>query len=74
MAKPKPWEVSDELWAGDEPLLPQRPRSFRHPGRKRPDDRPALQGIVLHTGIAREHLPQAAGLRSGMLEARRSET
>ncbi|MFC4894480.1 transposase [Streptosporangium amethystogenes subsp. fukuiense] len=45
---------------GDEPLLPQRQRRFRHPGRKRLDDRLALQGIlfVLHTGIAWEHLPQ----------------
>ncbi|NUP24749.1 MAG: transposase [Streptomyces sp.] len=38
------------------------------PGRKRLDDRLALQGIlfVLHTGIAREHLPQELGYGSGM--------
>ncbi|MFB9494985.1 transposase [Nonomuraea dietziae] len=51
-----------------EPLLPQRQRRFRHPGRKRLDDRLALQGIlfVLHTGIAWEHLPQELGYGSGM--------
>ncbi|MEU6731464.1 transposase [Nonomuraea wenchangensis] len=64
----KPWEVSDELWAVIEPLLPQRQRRFRHPGRKRLDDRLALQGIlfVLHTGIAWEHLSQELGYGSGM--------
>jgi len=68
MARLKPWEVSDELWAVIEPLLPERKRWFRHPGRKRLDDRHALQGIlfVLHTGIAWEHLPQEPGYGSGM--------
>jgi transposase len=68
VAKLKPWEDSDDLWAVIEPLLPQRQRRFRHPGRKRPDDRLALQGIlfVLHTGIAWEHLPQELGYGSGM--------
>nr|WP_218009261.1 IS5 family transposase [Herbidospora cretacea] len=68
MAKLKPWEVDDELWAVIEPLLPRRPRRVRHPGRKRLDDRLALQGIlfVLHTGIAWEHLPQELGYGSGM--------
>ncbi|MEV4358709.1 transposase [Nonomuraea sp. NPDC049625] len=51
-----------------EPLLPQRQRRFRHPGRKRLHDRLALQDIffVLHTGIAWEHLPQELGYGSGM--------
>nr|WP_223167752.1 hypothetical protein [Nonomuraea sp. SYSU D8015] len=39
MARAKPREVSDELRAVIEPLLPQRQRRFRHPGRKRLDDR-----------------------------------
>ncbi|GAA4521723.1 hypothetical protein GCM10023096_46960 [Nonomuraea ferruginea] len=68
MTKLKPWEVSDELWAVIKPLLPEHQRRFRHPGRKRLDDRLALQGIlfVLHTGIAWEHLPQELGYGSGM--------
>ncbi|MBN6052441.1 transposase, partial [Nonomuraea sp. RK-328] len=68
MARLKPWEVSDELGQVIEPLLPKRERRFRHPGRKRLDDRLALQGIlfVLHTGIAWEHLPQELGYGSGM--------
>ena len=49
----KPWEVPDGLWERIEPLLPRKPRRFRHPGRKPFDDRLALQGIlfVLHTGF-----------------------
>ena len=49
-----PWIVSDDLWELIEPLLPTRERRFRYPGRRRFDDRLALQGIlfVLHTGIA----------------------
>lgn len=68
MARLKPWEVSDELWAVIEPLLPKHRRRARWPGRKRLDDRLALQGIlfVLHTGIAWEHLPQELGHGSGM--------
>jgi transposase len=68
MARLKPWEVSDELWAVIEPLASKHERRFRHPGRKRLDDRLALQGIlfVLHTGIAWEHLPQELGYGSGM--------
>jgi transposase len=73
MARLKPWEVSDELWALIEPLVPKHERRFRHPGRKRLDDRLALQGIlfVLHTGIAWEHLPQELGYGSGMTCRRR---
>jgi transposase len=43
-------------------------RRFRHPGRKRLDDRKALCGIlfVLYTGIAWEFLPQELGYGSGM--------
>ncbi|MGW4196481.1 IS5 family transposase [Streptomyces sp. NPDC005004] len=68
MARSKPWEVDDELWAVVEPLLPKVERRVRHPGRKRHPDRLVFQGIlfVLHTGIAWEHLPQELGFGSGM--------
>ncbi|MFK4189197.1 IS5 family transposase [Streptomyces sparsogenes] len=68
MARPKPWEVDDELWAVIEPLLPKVERRARHPGRKRHPDRLVFQGIlfVLHTGISWEHLPQELGFGSGM--------
>ncbi len=67
MARRKPWEVSDELWAVIEPLLPKHERRFRHPGRKRIDDRRTLQGVlfVLYTGIQWEYLPQEWGFGSG---------
>jgi transposase len=62
-----PWIVSDELWELVEPLLPQKERRFRYPGRKRLPDREALQGIlfVLHTGVAWRHLPLELGFGSG---------
>ncbi|MFF9919476.1 IS5 family transposase [Streptomyces globisporus] len=68
MARRKPWDVDDELWAVVEPLLPKIERRTRHPGRKRHPDRLVFQGIlfVLHTGIAWEHLPQELGFGSGM--------
>uniref|UniRef100_UPI003F5845A7 IS5 family transposase n=1 Tax=Streptomyces griseoaurantiacus TaxID=68213 RepID=UPI003F5845A7 len=60
--------VSDELWDHLEPLLPQRERRFRYPGRKPLPDRDVLCGIlyVLHTGIQWEYLPQDLGFGSGM--------
>ena len=63
-----PWIVSDELWELVEPLLPVKERRFRYPGRRRLPDRQALQGIlfVLHTGIARQHLPSELGFGSGV--------
>ena len=69
----KPWDVPDGLWERIEPLLPRKPRRFRHPGRKPFDDRLALQGIlfVLHTGIGWEHLPQELGFGCGMTAWRR---
>lgn len=62
-----PWIVVDALWAKVELLLPKKERRFRYPGRKRLDDRAALQGIlfVLHTGIAWRHLPLELGFGSG---------
>ena len=72
MARPKPWEIDDELGV-IEPLLPKVERRTRYPGRKRHPDRLVFQGIlfVLHTGIAREHLPQELGFGSGMTCRRR---
>jgi transposase len=60
--------VSDELWEVMQPLVPRIERRFRHPGRKRIDDRRVLTGIlfVLQTGIPWEHLPQEMGCGSGM--------
>ena len=62
-----PWIVVDALWGRVEPLLPRKERRFRYPGRRRLDDRAALQGIlfVLHTGIAWRHLPLELGSGSG---------
>lgn len=63
-----PWIVSDELWDRLEPLLPQRKRRCRYPGRKPLPDRKVLCGIlcVLHTGIQMECLPKELGFGSGM--------
>jgi transposase len=63
-----PWMVSEGLWERIEPLLPRRQRRFRYPGRRPPDDRGVLSGIlfVLETGIAWEHLRQELGFDSGM--------
>jgi transposase len=68
MAQRRPWEVEDSLWELIEPLLPRAERRFRHPGRRRLDDRKALCGIlfVLYTGIPWEFLPQELGYGSGM--------
>jgi transposase len=63
VAQRRPWEVQDDLWELIEPLLPKVRRRYRHPGRKRLDDRKALNGIlfVLYTGIAWQFLPQEVG-------------
>lgn len=67
-SRPKRWEVSDGLWERAAPLLPAHQRRFRYPGRKRLDDRRALEGIlfILITGTPWEHLPQELGYGSGM--------
>jgi transposase len=67
-----PWEVSDELWALVEPLLPVPERVF---GRPRVSDRAALEGIlfVLVTGIPWRALPQQLGYGSGVTCWRRLE-
>lgn len=67
MAQPKPWVVSDELWAVIELLLPRRERRYRHPGRERIDDRKTLQGVlfVLCARVQWVFLPQEPGFGSG---------
>jgi transposase len=62
------YEVSDELWARIQPLLPVKPRRSRWPGRLPLDDRACLNGIlfVLLTGIRWTDLPQQLGYGSGM--------
>ena len=63
-----PTLIDDQLWQLLEPLLPRPPRRYRHPGRKRLDDRKVLAGIlfVLTTGIVWQRLPQELGYGSGM--------
>jgi hypothetical protein len=58
---------TDELWARLEPLIPVCPRRFRHPGRKRADDRAALEGILyeVRTGVGWNRLPTALFGTSG---------
>ena len=69
----KPWEVPNGFRERVEPLLLERQRRFRYPGRRPLGDRRVLQGIlfVLHTGIGWEHLPQELGFGSGMTAWRR---
>ncbi len=59
--------LTDELWARLGPLIPVRPRRFRHPGRRRAGDRAALEGIlyVVRTGIGWNRLPTALFGASG---------
>ncbi|MBR7833714.1 transposase, partial [Actinospica durhamensis] len=61
-------EITDELWALIEPLLPVKPRRRRYPGRMPLDDRAVLTGIlvVLARGIGFERLPKELGFGSGM--------
>ena len=65
---PSRFEITDELWAEIEPLIPVRERRRRYPGRKAIEDRLTLDGIlhVLHTGIAWEDLPREYGYGSGL--------
>jgi transposase len=60
--------VNDAAWERIAPLLPERPRRRRNPGRKPLDDRAALNGIlvVLSRRIGFEKLPQELEYGSGM--------
>ena len=66
-ARLKPWRVSDRLWVEIEPLLPKVQRRFRHPGRRRHDDRACLEGIlfVLRYAVPWAELPTVEGWPSG---------
>jgi transposase len=59
--------VPDLFWEELRPLLPVKPRRFRHPGRRPYDDRDVLEGIlfVLPGGIPWRALPQEPGKTSG---------
>ncbi|HEU5355007.1 MAG TPA: transposase [Actinocrinis sp.] len=60
--------ITDAVWERIEPLIPQRARRRRYPGRKPLDDRAVLTGIlvVLARGIGFERLPNELGFGSGM--------
>lgn len=51
---PSRFEITDELWDENKPLIPVREHRRRYSGRKAIDDRLVLNGIlhVPHTGIA----------------------
>jgi transposase len=68
-----PWFVSDEFWGRIAPEPPRPERRFRYPGRRRLDDRAALQGIlfVLYTASRWRHLPLQLGFGSGSTFYRR---
>lgn len=73
---PYRWRVSDGLWAKLEPLLPDPPRRFRHPGRARYPARACLEGIlyVLFTDTPWLEVPyRELGLPSGETCRRRLE-
>ena len=65
MAKPL---IDDLLWEIIEPLLPEKARRWRYPGRKPVSNRAALTGVlfVLKTGMGWEDLPLEMGCGSGM--------
>src|SRR3954469_6427284 len=75
-SEPLPWRVSDELWARLEPILVDRPRRFRYPGRSRYPARQCLEGIlfVLYTDTPWLQVPyRELGLPSGETCRRRLE-
>lgn len=59
--------VTDELWLRLEPLIPVPERRYRFPGRRRVDNRAALEGIlfVVSTGMRWNDLPAAMFGASG---------
>lgn len=75
-SQPYRWQVSDELWQRLEPLLPDPPRRFRHPGRARYPARACLEGVlyVLFTDTPWLEIPyRELGLPSGETCRRRLE-
>ncbi len=67
--------VSDEFWARVERVIPKVPRRFRHPGRKRVDDRCCLEAImyVLKTGCQWAMVPVSETGCSGKTAWRRMD-
>ncbi len=51
--------LTDQLWERLEPLIPIPPRRYRFPGRRRTDNRAALEGLlfVVRTGMRCNDLP-----------------
>jgi hypothetical protein len=70
VARPKPWEVDDELWAVIEPLLPKAERRTRHPGHKWHPDRLVADHPRHHVIRPAVAPPSAGPRRTGF--ARRS--
>jgi transposase len=54
--------LTDQLWKRLKPLIPTPARRYRFPGRRRVDNRAALEGIlfVVRTGIRWNDLPTSA--------------
>jgi transposase len=50
--------VSDEFWSRVAPVIPKVERRFRHPGRRRVDDRCCLEAIIV---CAEDRLPVGDG-------------
>src|ERR1051325_9100983 len=74
--KPLRWGVSEALWEQLAPLLPDPPRRFRSPGRRRYPARACLEGIlyVLYTDTPWLEVPyRELGLPSGETCRRRLE-
>lgn len=70
MARPKPWEVDDELWAVVEPLVPKAERRYRTSGTQAASGPAGVPGHPVRAAyldrIAWEYLPQELGFGSGM--------
>jgi transposase len=62
------WRVSDRLWQRVVVLLPEHPRRYRFPGRKRAVVRAGLEGIlfVLRYGVPWDAVPRDDGRPSGV--------
>lgn len=66
-ARRAPYRVPDRVWVEMQALIPPVARRFRHPGRKRHDDRACFEGIlyVLRYAIPWQELPNVEGWPSG---------